>query len=100
MIDELGKRLSASTLAARLGMGINQVYAHAQELGGVRIGNRWAFFESNVLAALRRDNADQQNEQKDGQIRVVREGDVPREGVHKKSSHEARCGQVGACAKL
>ena len=33
MIDELGKRLSASTLAARLGMGINQVYAHAQELG-------------------------------------------------------------------
>ena len=45
MIDELGKRLSASTLAARLGMGINQVYAHAQELGGVRIGNRWAFYE-------------------------------------------------------
>lgn len=96
LAETLGKPLTANEVKALLGIGINHVYANAQEIGGVRIGKKWVFFESNVLAALRRDNADQSNKHEDGKNRVVREGDVPREGLHEKSPHEARCGQVGA----
>ena len=96
MIETLGKPLTAEQVRQVLGIGINQVYANAQEIGGVRIGKKWVFFEQNVLAALRRDNADQSTKQEDGKIRVVRESDAPREVVHEKAPIKAGCAKMGA----
>lgn len=45
LAETLGKPLTASEVKALLGIGINQVYANAQEIGGVRIGKKWVFFE-------------------------------------------------------
>ena len=99
MIETLGKPLTAEQVRQVLGIGINQVYANAQEIGGVKIGGKWVFFESNVLAALRRDNADQSNEQTNRTKGVVRESHSQRADVHEKSSHQAGCAKVGACDK-
>ena len=99
MIESLGKPLTAEQVRQVLGIGINQVYANAQVIGGVRIGKKWVFFEQNVLAALRRDNADQSTKQEDGTKGVVRESHSQRADVHKKSSHQAGCAKVGACDK-
>lgn len=45
MIHELGQPLTAEHVKSILGIGINQVYRHAQEIGGVRIGKKWVFYE-------------------------------------------------------
>lgn len=99
MIEQLGQPLTALAIHQRLGIGINQVYANARELGGVRIGKKWVFFESNVLAALGRNYADATNEQADRETGVVREGHSQRASVHEKAPIKAGCAKVGACDK-
>lgn len=95
LAETLGKPLTANEVKALLGIGINQVYANAQEIGGVRIGKKWVFFESNVLAALRRDNADKPTKQKDGEDGMVREGDRRGENVLKEVRLEKRRAKMG-----
>ena len=55
--EQLGKRMSTDAVASLVAMHENSVYRHARELGGVKIGRRWVFFEQNVLAALRINHA-------------------------------------------
>lgn len=83
-LSDLGPRVSVSQLAASLGIGVNSVYAHAQELGGVRIGRRWVFFENNVLDALRRTYANKQNQPQDKTAGVVRQSNDFGESVHEE----------------
>ena len=58
--EQLGKRMSTDAVASLVAMHENSVYRHARELGGVKIGRRWVFFEQNVLAALRINHANKQ----------------------------------------
>ena len=95
MIEQLGQPLTAYTLHQRLGIGINQVYANARELGGVRIGKKWVFFEANVLQALGRNYADATNEQTNRETGVVRESNLPREGADKTCHIEKGRAAVG-----
>ena len=43
MIETLGQPLTAEQVRQVLGIGINKVYRHAKEIGGVRIGKKWVF---------------------------------------------------------
>jgi hypothetical protein len=99
MIEQLGKPLTALAIHQRLGIGINQVYANARELGGVRIGKKWVFFEANVLQALGRNYADAKDEQTNEQTGVVRESNVQRASVHEKAPNKAGCDKMGAANK-
>jgi len=95
MIEQLGKPLTALAIHQRLGIGINQVYANARELGGVRIGKKWVFFEANVLQALGRNYADATNEQTDRETGVVRENYHQGGNVHKEDAEQKGRAQVG-----
>jgi hypothetical protein len=99
MIEQLGKPLTALAIHQRLGIGINQVYANARELGGVRIGKKWVFFEANVLQALGRNYADAKDEQTNRETGVVREGHSQRASVHEKAPIKAGCAKMGATNK-
>lgn len=96
MIDLLGKRIPPADLAKRLGIGLNSVYTHARELGGIRIGRRWVFLESNVLAALGGLDANQSNKQQNGEKGVVREGFVERQDVHEEVPDQKTGSGMGA----
>jgi hypothetical protein len=49
---DLGKRLTRQELSSLLGLNYKTICKHYQELGGIRIGNRYIFFEQKVIDAI------------------------------------------------
>jgi hypothetical protein len=49
---DLGKRLTRQELSSLLGLNYKTICKHYQELGGIRIGNRYIFFERRVIDAI------------------------------------------------
>lgn len=52
IIDDLGKTLTAAEMAAYLGLDIKTVRKYHRQLGGIRIGRRYLFFEMEVYNAI------------------------------------------------
>jgi DNA-binding transcriptional regulator YhcF (GntR family) len=52
MEEELGKKLTVQELATFLGVNEKTVRKHSQELGGIRLGRKFIFFERKVIDAL------------------------------------------------
>lgn len=52
MEEELGKKLTVQELAEFLGVNEKTVRKHSQELGGIRLGRKFIFFERKVIDAL------------------------------------------------
>jgi DNA-binding transcriptional regulator YhcF (GntR family) len=52
MEDELGKKLSVRELAQFLGLNEKTVRKHSQDLGGIRLGRKFIFFERKVIDAI------------------------------------------------
>jgi len=52
--DTLGKVLSAKKLARYLGVDERTVRQYYRELGGVRLGRRYLFFEKGVIDAIQK----------------------------------------------
>jgi len=50
---DLGKPMSAEELANHLGMGVKTVRKHYSELGGMRLGRQYLFFERSVVNAIK-----------------------------------------------
>tara|TARA_Y100001954_G_scaffold239089_1_gene310870 strand:- start:1382 stop:1765 length:384 start_codon:yes stop_codon:yes gene_type:complete len=75
----LGRRFSVDEVALAFTKSRAWVYNNAEDLGGVKIGNQWQFFENNIVQALRPTFmggcfAGKAEEQKDGKNSVVRQG--------------------------
>ena len=52
--NELGKTISAERLANFLEMDVNTVRKHYAELGGMRLGRQYLFFERRVINAIQK----------------------------------------------
>jgi hypothetical protein len=52
--NSLGKHLTAKEVAVYLGLDVTVVRKHYVELGGVRIGRRYLFFENLIVKAIER----------------------------------------------
>ena len=52
MEKELGKRLTSDELAIFLGVNVKTVRQYYRELGGIRLGSRYIFFEKGVVNAI------------------------------------------------
>jgi DNA-binding transcriptional regulator YhcF (GntR family) len=52
MEEELGKRLMPDELAEFLGVNVKTVREHFRELGGIRLGSRYIFFERRLIDAV------------------------------------------------
>ena len=52
--DELGRRMSAEEVANYLGLDEKTVRQYYRELGGMRLGRLFLFFERSVLNALQK----------------------------------------------
>jgi hypothetical protein len=50
----LGKRLTAKNVASYLELDVSVVRKHYAELGGVRIGRQYLFFENLIVKAIER----------------------------------------------
>ena len=52
MEKELGKRLTSDELVIFLGVNVKTVRQYYRELGGIRLGSRYIFFEKGVVNAI------------------------------------------------
>jgi hypothetical protein len=52
--DELGKRLTAEEVAVRMKMNVKKVRSMYKELGGMRLGRTYVFFERSVKDAIQK----------------------------------------------
>ena len=53
LLDEhLGKALSAEEVADYIGCDVKTVRKHYEELGGMRLGRHYLFFERNIINAV------------------------------------------------
>ena len=53
LLDEhLGKALSAEEVADYIGFDVKTVRKHYEELGGMRLGRHYLFFERNLINAV------------------------------------------------
>ena len=52
--DELGKRLTAEEVAARMKMNVKKVRSMYKELGGMRLGRNYVFFERSLENAIQK----------------------------------------------
>lgn len=71
--DKLGKPMSARQVAAYLNIDVKTARKYYQELGGVRIGSRYRFFEMEVYDAVRKNRVEEQQGNK-GLDRAGKEG--------------------------
>jgi hypothetical protein len=53
--NSLGKRLTAKEVAEHLGLDVSVVRKHYAELGGVRIGRQYLFFENLIVEHIKRN---------------------------------------------
>ena len=51
--EELGKVVKAKDVASFLGLDINTVRLHYEDLGGIRLGRRILFFENLIAETIR-----------------------------------------------
>ena len=51
---ELGKKLGTKEVAQYLGLDEKTVRSYYQELGGMRLGRRYVFFEKEVINAIQK----------------------------------------------
>ena len=51
---DLGKALSSKDMAIYLGVDVKTVIKYYQELGGIRLGRQYRFFEKEVLNAVQK----------------------------------------------
>jgi hypothetical protein len=49
---DLGKRLSPKELSALIGLNYSTIRKYYQKFGGIKIGNRYVFFERKVVDAI------------------------------------------------
>ena len=49
---DLGKRLTRQELSSIFGLNYKTICNHYQKLGGIRVGNRYLFFEKKVVDAI------------------------------------------------
>ncbi len=52
--NSLGKRLTAKEVAEHLGLDVSVVRKHYAQLGGVRIGRQYLFFENLIVESIKR----------------------------------------------
>jgi hypothetical protein len=52
--NSLGKRLTAKEVALYLGLDVSVVRKHYAELGGLRIGRQYLFFENLIVESIKR----------------------------------------------
>jgi hypothetical protein len=54
MVVNFGKRLSTQQVAAYLGLDQKTIRKYHQELGGIRLGRRYVFFEKEIINAIQK----------------------------------------------
>ena len=52
MEEKLGKRITPEELATFLGVNVKTIRQYYKELGGIRLGSRYIFFEKGVVYAV------------------------------------------------
>ena len=55
MLEDLGKKISPEALADYLGVNVKTVRQYYKELGGIRLGSRYVFFEKGVVYAVSKE---------------------------------------------
>lgn len=71
--DKLGRPMSAQQVAAYLNIDVKTARKYYQNLGGIRIGRRYVFFEEEVCNAIRKNRIEAQQENQ-GLDRAGKEG--------------------------
>lgn len=89
--EKLGKPMSAQQVAAYLNIDVKTVRKYYQELGGIRIGNRYRFFEEEVYNAVQ----ESRSERKQDANRIYRTSEEKREEGGKTIQDEKRGPGVG-----
>ena len=56
--EELGRPMSAQEIAAYLNIDVKTARKYYQELGGMRIGSRYKFFEMEVYNAVQKNRSE------------------------------------------
>jgi hypothetical protein len=78
--------LHPKEVAAKLRKSLPWVYAHAVELGAVKIGGSWIFTEEGVEDAIQRK----------GDRKVASGCDSPREPIYRQIPNKTRSGRLGS----
>ena len=52
--ENLGRSLSAESVAKYLGLDVKTVRQYYRELGGMRLGRRYLFFERSIVNAIQK----------------------------------------------
>ena len=55
MLEDLGKKISPEALADYLGVNVKTVRQYYKELGGIRLGSRYVFFEKGIVYAVSKE---------------------------------------------
>lgn len=99
---QLGKSYPAKDVAVALRKSQEWVYKNAADLGGVKLGGRWQFFEKNIVEALRPTSlggsfANKTEEPKDGKNGMVRQDSFAgREAQGEEATNQSEGIGVGA----
>ena len=72
--QELGKALRAKDVAEYLGMNVKHIRNHYKDLGGIRLGRHYRFFERRIINAI----------SKKKEVGSPSEEDISRKGVQKR----------------
>ena len=63
--ESLGKEVSVRELSQTLGLNKKTIRSHYDELGGVKIGRRFKFYEKEVLRAIQKRKKDLRTSKKE-----------------------------------
>jgi hypothetical protein len=92
--ESIGRRITAKELGNYLGLDVSVVRKHYVELGGVRIGRQYLFFENLIVEHIKRNAnailgqretevAGHDNQRGEQEVSLVR-SEISREGVGSK----------------
>lgn len=97
--EELGKVVKAKDVASFLGLDINTVRLHYEDLGGIRLGRRILFFENLIVETIRRKSHAVQ-EKKEQQDRVGGGSNAPGQEVLQGLRQQERGAGMGGGNKI
>jgi hypothetical protein len=89
--EELGRPMSAQQAAAYFNIDVKTVRKYYKELGGIRIGNRYKFFEMEVCNAVQKGRSEGRQDTND----LYRTSEEKREEDKQAIQDEKRSSGVG-----
>lgn len=91
IVEKLGRPMSAQEVAAYLNIDVKTVRKYYKELGGIRIGNRYKFFEMEVCNAVQKNRSERRQDTND----LYRTSEEKREEDKQTIQDEKRSSDVG-----